>query len=98
MNSEIVRAIRERKLIKLNYDPGERLVEPHVYGESKDGNNLLRCFQVSGASASNEHKDWKLFRTDKISGLAVQADGFSGPRQGYNPDDPAMKGQIYAAL
>lgn len=98
MNSIICQAIRERRLLRLNYDPGSRTIEPHAHGESKDGNELLRAYQTAGASASGEHENWKLFRVDRITSLELLAERFAGPRTGYNPDDPAMKGGVFCHL
>ena len=91
-------AIKNRKVIRLNYTPGNRLIEPHALGYSKDGNLLLRAFQIEGASASGEHVDWKLFRIDRMNNPEDSGDSFDGPRPGYNPDDPAMKGGVIACL
>lgn len=98
MNLSIVTAIQERQLIKLDYAPGERLVEPHAYGRNVHGNELLRAFQVSGASASGEHRDWKLFRVDRIDSLIVLEEKFDEPRPGYRRGDSAMEEEIFSQL
>ena len=92
MNCSISAAINERKLIELDYEPGYRIIEPHAYGFSKDGNELLRAYQLEGASASGEHENWKLFRVDRITQLAVLDQHFDHPRPGYRQGDSAMKG------
>lgn len=91
-------AIAERRIISLHYDPGSRLIEPHCLGRSSAGDLLLRAFQVSGASASGEHKDWKLFRLDRARMMEMTGDQFAGPRPEYNPNDKHMKGGIIARL
>lgn len=91
-------AITNRRRLKVNYAPGERLVEPHVLGRSQEGKILLRAFQVSGASASGEPHNWKLFRIDRMGESSDSGEGFDGPRPLYNPDDSAMKGGIIARL
>lgn len=98
MNRSIQTAIVERRLIRLDYDPGQRLIEPHAYGRSSEGNELLRAFQVNGASASREHHHWKLFRVDRINSMTVLTERFDEPRPGYRRDDSAMKGGILAQL
>lgn len=90
-------AIQEKRRVRLFYDPGERLVEPHAYGYSSKGDLLLRAFQVEGASASNEPHDWKLFRLDRM-GSSGPDGTFDGPRPGYKRGDSAMKGGIIAEL
>lgn len=98
MNPVIVQAIREQRILSINYPPGPRTVEPHAHGASADGNDLLRAFQTDGASESGEHVNWKLFRTDRMEGMTIQDERFDGPRPGYRRDDKAMKGGIYAQL
>lgn len=98
MRNQIVQAIQSRQVLTINYDPGERVIEPHAVGMSKDGNELLRAFQVSGASASGEHTEWKLFRLDRVRSLKLPGQSFSGPRPEYKKGDRAMKAQIFAEL
>ena len=98
MHRDLIQAINERRLISLDYEPGGRIIEPHAYGESSEHNGLVRAFQVSGASASGEHVNWKLLRVDKITRFKLLDDRFSGPRPDYRRGDKAMKGGIYAEL
>jgi predicted DNA-binding transcriptional regulator YafY len=98
LHRDLIQAINERRVIVINYDPGTRTIEPHAYGESREGNGLLRAFQTDGASASGEHIHWKLFRVDRIRSFQVLSEQFPGPRPEYKRDDSAMKGGIYAQL
>jgi hypothetical protein len=99
MLSVLKSAIEGRRVIRLWYEPGIRLIEPHCLGISSKGDHLLRAFQTEGASASGEHANWKLFRVDRIQMLPEDTgELFAGPRPEYNPDDRAMKGGIIAAL
>jgi predicted DNA-binding transcriptional regulator YafY len=98
VNSTILQAINERRLISLDYDPGMRTIEPCAYGISSEGHFLLRAFQTSGASASGEHINWKLFRTDRIRSIRILEDRFVSPRPGYRRGDKAMVGGIYSQL
>lgn len=98
IHRDLIQAINERRVIALDYDPGARIIEPHAYGESKEGNGLLRAFQTSGASASGEHIHWKLFRVDRIRSFKLLDENFPGPRPEYREGDKAMKGGIYAQL
>ena len=91
-------AIKNRSILELHYTAGTRIVEPHTYGASSQGNQLLRAFQSEGASSSGKPTDWKLLRVDRISNLIVLADTFQGPRPGYALNDSVMKGGIYAQL
>jgi hypothetical protein len=98
VNSTIIQAINEKRLLALDYDPGPRIIEPCAYGVSGEGHFLLRAFQTSGASASGEQINWKLFRTDRIRSIRVLEERFAYPRPGYRRGDKAMAGGIYSQL
>ena len=95
MNSLLCKAIKEKKVIHFYYDGGYRSVEPHCYGVSKDGNELLRAYQTGGHSESSKPVGWKLFRLDELSELSTTEDSFTSPRPQYNPNDKAMS-SIYS--
>ena len=80
MNSLLSKAIVEKKVIHFYYAGGYRLAEPHCYGVSKEGNELLRAYQIGGHSESNNPMHWKLFRLDKLSDLSSTEDCFPDPR------------------
>ena len=93
-----MKAILGKNLVRLNYPLGDRLVEPHAYGTNTQGNELLRAFQVSGASDSGEHIGWKLFRVDRISSLTVLPQVFNDARPDYKRGDQAMTHQTFAEV
>ena len=97
MNPIICQAIQERRLLRVNYTVGMRTVEPHAYGESASGNELLRAFQIAGPHADPGH-DWDLFRVDRITSIDILTETFPGPRPGYRRGDSAMKGGIFCEL
>ena len=93
----LVAAIRLRLVVHLRYDWGHRVVEPHVYGRTRGGQELLRAFQTGGASESHRPFGWKLFRVDEIENVHLPGKHFKGPRRGYKRIDPAIS-RIYAQL
>ena len=97
MNPLICQAIKERRLLRIDYDPGERIIEPHTHGLSNQDNELLRAYQTSGASASNIPVDWKLLRVDRIRSIELLDEGFPGPRNGYRRGDFVMA-EIFCQL
>ena len=90
MNRLIAAAVEQRRLLKLAYTAGNRIVEPHVYGVDGDDQELLRCYQIGGESVSQERYGWKLLRDDDISRVEV-LDVHFVPRPDYNPEDPAIR-------
>jgi hypothetical protein len=98
MEGDISGAIRAKRVLVLDYPPGERIVEPHTFGRGSDGQLLLRAYQTDGASASGEHQHWKLFRLDRARSILLGAPIFAGPRPGYKRGDSVMKGGIIAEL
>ena len=91
-------AIEGRRNLILHYDPGARSIEPHAVGYSSSGEILLRAYQTSGASASGEHANWKLFRLDRAISVDDGGAVFDGPRPEYRRGDRAMRGGIIAQL
>jgi hypothetical protein len=98
MQSVLIAAIEGRRLVSLWYAPGLRVVEPHALGYGSDGQLLLRAFQIEGASASNQHFNWKLFRLDRMRDACFNGRSFPAPRPEYQRDDRAMKRGIIAQL
>ena len=97
MNQTIVSAISGLKVLSLSYDGVARKVEPHAYGVSTAGHDVLRCYQIAGAHRSGKPHDWELLTVSKISALALTGDSFSGPRPGYKRGDKGMT-RIYVEL
>lgn len=91
-------AITERRLARLWYEPGTRLIECHALGYGSAGQILLRAFQVEGASSSNEHVNWKLFRLDRMRDVELTDVAFDGPRPEYKLNDRAMTRGIICQL
>jgi predicted DNA-binding transcriptional regulator YafY len=98
MQSVLIAAIESRRLVSLWYDPGLRVVEPHALGYGSECQFLLRAFQIEGASASNQHFNWKLFRLDRMRDASFNGGSFPAPRPEYKRHDPAMKRGIIAQL
>jgi predicted DNA-binding transcriptional regulator YafY len=99
MRDIVTTAISNLKRLKVWYEPGLRILEPHAFGEGAEGQLLLRAFQTEGASASGEHHHWKLFRLDRVKEMTLlDQDPFEGPRDGYVRGDRAMKRRIIAQL
>lgn len=98
VNTSIPDAINKRLVLEVFYEPGMRIIEPHAIGIGSEGQILVRAFQSSGASASGEHLNWKLFRIEKIHNARLTGTTFEGPRPGYLRGDSAMTRGIIAQL
>ena len=90
MNNIIITAIKQKNVLSLTYEGIPREVEPHAYGVSKSGNELLRCYQVSGRHNSERAHDWELLSVAQIAGLVNTGAIFAGPRPDYKRGDKAM--------
>lgn len=97
MQALICDAIRDRVLLELRYHGFARIVEPYAYGRDRDGDELLRCYQVAGGSRGGEEAGWKLLRVAEIGALARTAKPFAGRRSGNRHGDPAMA-EIFCEL
>jgi predicted DNA-binding transcriptional regulator YafY len=92
MTPIIFEAIRRRRLLRIAYGAGSRVVEPHVCGLGRAGQGLLRASQTEGASASGRARAWKLFRLDRIEAVELLDTTFRGPRPRFRRRDRAMTG------
>lgn len=89
MNQIVIQAIKERHMLELRYHGWSRIVEPHAYGRDKSGDEVLRCYQVSGGSVSGERFGWKLLKLREITSLHMGDKGFT-PRLDYKHNDKDM--------
>jgi len=90
MNNLISEAIKHHDILSLVYDGIPREVEPHAYGVSRKGNEILRCYQVTGGHNSERPHEWELLTVSKIGHLHDTGTHFSGPRPEYRRGDKAM--------
>lgn len=90
MNTVIIQAIRGKRLLSFIYDDLPRVVEPHAYGVTSKGNEVLRAFQTGGQSSSGQIQSWKLISVEKISALNLSSETFDGPRDGFKRGDKIM--------
>lgn len=90
MNSQIIDAIKNKKILELRYHGFNRVVEPHAYGRDKDGDEILRCFQIAGGSESGESTGWKLLKVRDIYFIVMLMDKDFTTRSGYKKNDSKM--------
>lgn len=91
MISILHQAIRHKRVVKINYEGHERIVEPHLVGRKKGTANVaLSAWQIRGFSESNTQPPWRNYTLDKIEKITVLDESFVGSRPGYNPNDSTM--------
>ena len=81
MNTHICNAIRNRQVLRLRYNGGDRMVEPHRYGCGSNGEEVLSAYQTAGYSERGQPQGWKLFKIQQIESLPY-AFGFLPTLQG----------------
>lgn len=89
--STACQALRSGKRLELRYDGFSRIVEVHAVGTTKDGNEVMRAWQVRGGSESGERSGWKLFRLDEAFSAHVIDEKSEAPRDRYKRGDKAMQ-------
>ena len=83
MNTDLVRAIREKRLIEFTYKSGGvRIVEPHDYG-IQNGIERLLAFQLSESRTRTE-RGWRDLHLADIHNLRVLEQRFAGSRGDSN--------------
>lgn len=98
MNDLIMSAIQKKLCMTFYYDGQFRHVEPHAYGVSSAGNQVLRAYQTAGGHANDGGiSPWHLFTVAKIRDLTLTTEHFSNARPKYERGDKGMS-RIYAEL
>ena len=104
-NLDVVQdSIRNKKVITINYDGDEygkglREIEPVCVGYSKNGELVLRAWEIRGVSHSKVTRDnpvpgWRFFKLVKILTYQLQGDNFYEMRPGYNPDGDKLMSSV----
>jgi hypothetical protein len=84
VNSQLVSAINEKRLIEFIYKDGQgRVVEPHDYG-IRGGVAKILAYQVGGASRSGTPHGWKWYDVDGMRQLTALERHFPGSRVDSN--------------
>jgi predicted DNA-binding transcriptional regulator YafY len=101
---QVTNSIKNRNVVTIYYDgeedggKGLRTIEPYCVGTSKAGNQVLRAWDMEGASHTAKTGEqplpgWRLFRLDRIGNYSTDPrQTFDSARPLYNPDDKGMKG------
>lgn len=97
MNQIICNAIHNKVRLSLSYLGVQRIVEPHAYGCTAKGSDVLRCYQTKGFHTSPNHHDWDLLTVSQIFGLRETEEHFLNARPGYKRYDSVMS-RIYAQI
>ena len=98
MQSDICRAVLERRIIEFTYKGTLRTVEPHMVAFNKNGELTLSAWFLHGSSESREGPGWRAYLLSEISNLALAETTFSGPRPGYRADGGKSFTRIQCAL
>ena len=96
MRVELLQAIANRNLLSFRFGGTFHTVEPHAYGETASGYEVLRCFQVGGDETPSAF-GWKLIPVAEVAVFLDHEQRFAGPRDGYAPGDRGMA-KIYGQL
>jgi hypothetical protein len=86
MDPRICKAVEERRVLELRYHGYSRIVEPHVYGRDKKGDEVVRCYQLAGGSESGERAGWKLLKIRDVFLVHLAETNFV-PRPEYQRSD-----------
>jgi hypothetical protein len=74
MQDLICQAIREKRLLELQYAGQTRRVAPHIYGIDAAGEELLSCYQVWG---DGEPAGWLSLRLTAVAQLRLTTKRFA---------------------
>jgi hypothetical protein len=86
-------AIRARRYLRVRYDGGERLVQPHLVYQSKGERDVLHAWHTKGDSV-RKGPHWCNLSFDELTAIQLQAEHFE-PRPDYNPRSPNFHRVLY---
>jgi hypothetical protein len=89
MNPTICHAVQEQRVLELRYHGYSRIVEPHVYGTDKKGDEVVRCYQLAGGTDSGERAGWKLLKIRDVVLVHLAETQFL-PRPDYKSNDKVI--------
>jgi hypothetical protein len=88
MQDLICQAIREKRLLELEYDGQALRVAPHIYGIDAAGEEMLSCYQLWGG-ADGEPAGWLSLPLAEISQLKLTSKRFA-PRPEHQRSEGAI--------
>lgn len=88
MDLRLCTAIAERRLLMFGYGGMVRVVEPHAYGRSAEGNELLSAWMRPGWSRTDPQGGWRMYRVDQLELTQMLPETFDGPRPDFNAAEP----------
>jgi predicted DNA-binding transcriptional regulator YafY len=68
---DLIDAIRDRRVVEIDYRGGSRIVHPHAVYRSSAGALCLDALQVTGESRSGGLPGWRVFKLMQIRQLSV---------------------------
>jgi len=90
-------AIKDKQILVVVYKGLPRIIEPHIVGAAKNGNEYLRCFQTGGTSCTDEY-GWKIMNFENIQLVSLLPNQyFPNARYDFNRNDPVIT-NIHATL
>ncbi len=92
MESLIIAAIKEKKVLSFTYSGHTRIVEPHVYGINEGARQLLG-YQIRGSSSSGTIPEWRRFKISAMRNLQILNEFFPG-RRNYPSSKPSHWDQM----
>ena len=90
MDLTIIAALSEKRRLSFSYDGHLRIVEPHCYGITKNGKEVIRCYQVGGICIRPGGDSWHLINVSNIQDIHILSDSFLVTRPGYKKGDEVM--------
>ncbi|MFH0813270.1 MAG: hypothetical protein V2A69_10610 [Pseudomonadota bacterium] len=85
------------QLLVFRYGDSDRVAAPFVVGISKEGNPLMRGYQLEGLSRSGKGEGWRVFQVLEMLELANHQDFFNPEDFDFDPAYPWIY-KVFAML
>jgi len=94
---EACEALRLGRVLRIRVGRHDRWVEVHAVGRDKEGQEVMRLFQVRGGDIQSEAIGWRLMRLSDAQKPRITNEASGAPRTGYRKDDRDMT-EIYCQV
>jgi hypothetical protein len=96
MQDLICQAIKEKRLLELQYEGQARRVAPHIYGIDAAGEEMLSCYEVWGGTDGGPAR-WLSLRLAEISQLQLTTKRFA-PRPEHQQRSNGDIARVYCQV
>ncbi|MEP6687758.1 MAG: WYL domain-containing protein [Gemmatimonadales bacterium] len=80
----LVLAVLEHRVVRIQYQGHDRIIEPQLIGIHEAGEPMLVAYQTGGTSRHGRVPGWRTFITTSVEAVEPTDEHFAGPRGDFD--------------